>query len=478
MKKFFVQNLNIRDFILIIIITIIGIILRFYGYTDQGYWMDEDFTFFLSKPNKSYIEILDVLEYEHKVVGNPNAPALFYYILNKFFYFFGYTPENGRLLTTFFNSISIPLCYFFCHIWTRNKLVSLYFCFFVALNLFLIWEAQETRPQSLVLFISILSLILFSINYLNDKNLLYIFLNFIVNLVLLTTHPVTFAIIFAQLFFLIYKFYFYKIKKKKLMLTVFFSIIIYILINFDYLFDQIAIPYEHFSKLSISFFYSYHFKSFFGSIYFGIFMLLLILILFIMNIKQNLNNDLLIFLSLIVIFAYASTIIISILKTGLMHPRYKIYCVPLILLWISVNLSFFKNFNFLFIIISFFNIINTTNYINDRHLKKPPTQEVLKIIVASQEKNVFTSFVVWKDRYDNTLKNYKQFKLNNLILIQNDSELINLNGFWLICANKMRSVQNSSENIPDVICDLKLKNFKQISFTKLDDYILTRFSKN
>lgn len=461
----------------LLLISILAFLLRLYGFFEQGYWMDEDFTFFLARPNQTYLEILKTLDYEHKVVGNPNAPALFYYLLNKFFYFFGYTPENGRLFSLFFSSISIPICYFFCYIWTRNKLVSLYFCLFVTFNLFLIWEAQETRPQSLVLFISLLSLLLFSVNYLHKGNLFYLFLNFIVNVILLTSHPVTFAIVFSQLFFLVYKFYFYKIFKKKLLETVLLSIIIYVLVNFNYLFDQVTIPYEHFSKLSVSFFYSYHFKTFFGSVFFGAFMLMLILILFIFNIKQNLHNDFLVFISLIIIFAYSSTVVISILKTGLMHPRYKIYCVPLILLWVSINLSFFRNFNLLSIIMCLLIIINTLFYIDDRHLKKPPTQKVLNIIAKSDQKNVVTHFVVWKNRYDNTLKHYKQFQSNNLKLVQNKSELLLLNGFWLICANKMKSVQNSSENIPDVICDLNLKNFIQIDFIKLDDYILTRFAK-
>jgi hypothetical protein len=471
-------DLNSKTLLTVLLITIVGFLLRFYGYSSQGYWMDEDFTFFLAKPNQSYSEIVKNLNYEHKIIGNPNAPAIFYFILNKFFFFFGYSPDNGRILTTIFNSLSIPVCYFISLIWTKNKLISLYFTIFVALNLYLIWEAQETRPQSMVLFFSMLSIFFFSINFIYKENLFYLLLTLIINLLLLSSHPVSFAIVFAQNFFLIYKIYFSKIFKKKLLIVTSLSIVIYFIANFNYLFDQVTMPYEHFSKLSPSFFYSYHFKTFFGSIYLGTVLLIMIIWLFIINIKHNINDNLLVLLSFIIFFSYASTVLISIFKTGLMHPRYKIYCVPLILLWISINISYLKNYKIYFYVLIFLIASNTIFFIEDRHLKKPPTQKILKIISESDQKNLYTINIPWKERYDNTLIHYNLFRDNKLKLINNTKDLHGQNSFWLICGNKIRSTMIFNENTPDFICDLNLANFIESKTIKLEDYILVYFIKN
>jgi hypothetical protein len=473
-----ISKLSDKSLLIVLLITVSGFLLRFYGYSSQGYWMDEDFTFSLAKPNQSYLQILDNLNYEHKVVGNPNAPAIFYFILNKFFFFFGYSPDNGRILTTIFSGLSVPVCYFICLIWTKNKLISLYFTIFVALNLYLIWEAQETRPQSMVLFFSMLSIFFFSINFIYKENLFYLLLTLIINLLLLSSHPVTFAIVFSQIFFLIYKTYHVKILKKKLLIISILSVFIYFIANFNYLFDQVTIPYEHFAKLNPSFFYSFHFKTFFGSAYLGSLLLIIITWLFIVNFKYNISHDVLIFLIFIIFFSYASTILISILKTGIMHPRYKIYCVPLILLWISINLGYLKNYKKYFLVLFFLITINTIFFIEDRHIKKPPTHKILKIISQSNEKNLFTINMPWQERYNNTLIHYNLFRDNKLKLIKNIKDIQELNSFWLICGNKIRSTMIFDENTQDFRCELNLENFTNNKTIKLDDYIIVYFVKN
>lgn len=462
---------------IIFIIFIFGIFFRFYGFDTQGYWMDEEFTFYLTKPNKSYFEIVDILKYEHKVIGNPNVPPLYYYLLNKFFYVFGYYPENGRIFSVIFSSLTTVICYKLVVLWTREKSLPLFASILICLNIYIIWEAQETRPQSTVLFFSMISIYFFSKLYLEPlRKLNYLFATFF-NLILLTLHPVTFAIVFSQIIFILYKIFFQNYKNNKILFYIVLSLILYLIINFNYLFSQISTPYDHFSKLSKSFFYSYHFKTFFGSEIFGAFNLLLILFLFSLNFKNLIKNDAIIFFSLIVIFAYSSTIIISILKTGLMHPRYKIYCVPIILIWITISFSYFKNYKIYLSAICIITLINTLFFIDKRHLLKPPTQTVLKKIVNDGQKNIYTFNVHWKPRYDNTLKNYKIFKKNNLILIEDINKLRKLNGYWLICANKMRSIMIFKESDPDIICDLNLKEFDQIASYKFNDYIISKFKK-
>ena len=478
MNKFFIQIIKNYRYQLLFIF-IIGVILRFYGFHTQGYWMDEDFTFYLTKPNQSFFQILETLRYEHVVVGNPNAPALYYYLLNKFFYFFGYNPENGRIFSVIFSSLSIPVCFLISKLWTNNNLLSNFVSLLFCLNIYIIWEAQETRPQSIVLFFSMISVYFFSYSYLKKKNtIFFLLLVLFANLFLLSLHPVTFAVVFSQFIFLGYKYFFLKnFQNKRFFFTIIISIILYFFLNFNYLFNQISIPYEHFSKLSNTFFYSYHFKTFFGSVEFGVFNLILILFLFILNFKNLIKNEGIFFISLIIFFSYSSTVIISILKTGLMHPRYKIYCVPLILIWISISISYFKNYKKYLIILSILTMVNTILYIDNRHLPKPPTQEILKKISEEEEKNIFTHNVPWKPRYDNVLENYKIFRTKNLILIKNKKKLDEINGFWLICANKMRSIMIFRNDDPDIDCDLKLNNFLKISNYKYQDYIITRFRK-
>ena len=46
-------DLNSKTLLTVLLITIVGFLLRFYGYSSQGYWMDEDFTFFLTNPGNN-----------------------------------------------------------------------------------------------------------------------------------------------------------------------------------------------------------------------------------------------------------------------------------------------------------------------------------------------------------------------------------------------------------------------------------------
>ena len=476
-KNFFINKINS----LIILILILAFFLRYYGFDRYGYWMDEYWgTFYLSNPELSFGELQNrILDFGKFQFGMPEpTPIYYYYLLNLFFEIFGYNPENGRIFSILCSSTSVIFLFFTCKLITTkfNSITSL---LLISLNIFLIWEAQEARVQSLNLFFVSINLYLFCYLYFKKLSLLasifYIFSNF----AMLSVHPLTAPIILANSIFLIIK---RNDRSINILSQIFISGIIYLLFNFDYIFERTSVEeYIHHSKLSLSFFYSYHFKTFFGNIYFGAINLFLILILIFLLRFQLIKNKNIFYLTLLIITVYFSLLFISLVFQPVMHPRYKIYVVPIILMWISIAIDYLKikKKNSIIFFYIFLTVCNYFISYDDRHLKKPNINEPLKIILNSDVKQIYLINYVHGGHYKEYFRKKKIVSKSKIELL--DKNIIDQSKFWVLCVDDVASssfeqiseYRNKYDCFPKFLNEDNYKNLKRNEFerTRLNLYI-------
>ena len=205
---------------------LIGVFLRSYQLNFESYWLDEMISYWVADPNISFADTLIRRDQIEK------SPVLFDLILKHYLKFLIYEPEVGRHVPLFFGVLSIP----FLGILSRqisNNNSFLLTIFLASINVYLISYSQEVRPYSLVFFLSIINLIFYyKIIFENltfFKKIIFINLFIIFSVLLLSSHPFTFIILFAQIINSIYFFLFFK--KKKLFIFSFYHIYFFNLFN-------------------------------------------------------------------------------------------------------------------------------------------------------------------------------------------------------------------------------------------------------
>ncbi|WP_440678980.1 hypothetical protein [Candidatus Pelagibacter sp. HIMB1611] len=468
-KSFFLNKNNF----LILIILILAFFLRYYNFDKYGYWMDEYWgTFYLSNPELSFYELQNRVEDFGKFqFGMPEpTPIYYYYLLNIFFEIFGYNPENGRIFSILFSFTSL-IFFFFTFKLITTKFNSIISLVLISLNIFLIWEAQEARVQSLNLFFVSVNLYLFCFLYFKKLNFLISIFYILSNIVMLSVHPLTAPIILANSIFLITK---RNESSVNILLQIFVSGIIYIFLNFDYIFDRINVDeYIHHSKLSLSFFYSYHFKTFFGNIYFGALNLFLILVLILLLRFELIKNKNIFYLTILIITTYFSLLFISLVFQPVMHPRYKIYVVPMILAWIIISMDYleFKKKNIIIFFYVFLTIGNYFIFYDDRHIKKPNVNKPLKIILNSDIKKMYLINYVHGGHYKEYFKKKKIVSKSVIEIL--DKNNIDQTEFWVLCVDDVASfsLEQISEYRSRFDCFPKFLNkgnYKNLNFNKFE----------
>jgi len=443
----------------IFIIIVFGLAVRLYGFNTHGYWADEWFTLFYSNPENSYTQFKYNLGHAPGLTQYENTPWLFYFLLKIIFNLFGYYVEVGKIFILVFAVSSLYLCLKIINLYTKNKFTILLFLILLCFNPFLIWEAQETRVQSLVLFFSLWNFIQFKklIDQYNYRNIFFFSFSMIL---VMSFSPVTLALFVSYLIYVSINFY----KKKffyKLLNFFFLSLCIYIFLNFEYLSNTFMT--KQFEPITYKFFISYFFSSFFGTYTFGGFMLIIIILLSIINFKKNILDSKILLIYLIVITTY-SLLIIKSISSNLLIARYVIFILPFILILIVKNLediTIIKNkllkYNFIILII-FFSLFNTFYKINDRPIKKPPTNELI-IFISQSPVTVVTSENLL---FGNYFRTHYLFKKNNLQYL-NYEQINDYNkDVWIICAHNMRAnvAKESLKDFRHVKCNSKVLDFK------------------
>jgi hypothetical protein len=195
---------------------------------------------------------------------------------------------------------------------------------------------------------------------------------------------------------------------------------------------------------------------------------------FFLNTNAKLNLILLIILS-----SYFLTLTYSLFRASVMSPKYVIFILPLIIIWISIRLDQIKIKKMFWIkcILVCITIVNVLLLINKNPIERPPVKDALKIIAESNIKLLFSNE---SNVFNNYLKINKIFKDNKLVLIDKNSSLKIEQKIWFICLNNPRfALGNIGSTLPDdEKCSLNNKDLLLIKEVRLPDLILRQYKIN
>ena len=445
--------------ILILIITLIGTVLRFQDF-NNGFWWDEWTTLWFSNINFNFSdqEYWNYLSYEvHADTGSSEpTPKIVFFIMQCYFKIFGYSAENAKIFVLTSGILFCLFSYYLSYLVLNNKKLALLFFFLISTNLFLIWVSQSFRSHIFVSLVAIIQIIIF-FKFFDSKNYYTKTLYVLASILSLSVNPLNGMILVSQFLYFI----FVKKKIKTIFLLNVLIFIIYVCLNFNYLLDQLNYTTHH-ATFSKSFFIGYFFNVYFASIILGGLHLLLIIFLLFKNYKKVTGKEKILFVSICVPVTYLLLIMYS-FRNGIMSPKYILYVVPLIIIWIIYYIDITKiDFKFklsLYVILIFGNLIVVNQNYNDRPIKRPPIQKTLTLINKSSTKIITSNKGKLFDNYFQSLRNFKKYNLSFLELetIKNEDDLESV---WLICRNSPRAetkiyIETSCE---DYFLNSKFKN--------------------
>ena len=423
---------------------LIGVFLRAYQLNFENYWLDEMISYWVADPNISYNDAL----IRREQLG-ATSPVLFDLILRKYLTFLSYEPEYGRHVPLIFGVLSIPFLGILSHQISKNNSYLLTI-FLASINVYLISYSQEVRPYSFIFFLSIINLIFYykivSKNEKIFKKIIYLNLFVIFSVLMLSSHPFTFIILFSQIINSIYVFLFFKKKNYLFFFSVFFILLIYLIFNLDYIISHLSYSKYFLAHEDWKFYYNYYFSRFFGSRIMGIIYLstlIYLVVTFRKKIFFTLNKYLL--LIFILIFSYIIPLAYAYLKTPILTDRYIIYVLIPILILISslifeITNKKIKIFILIFILVP--TIINNFIEIKDRKINKPEFKKFLNSFEKNDVKDltVNTSSAISKKAseiqtklVENYIKSLKEFKNNNFQIFNLNDLPKNQTEIWVIC---------------------------------------------
>jgi len=431
-----------------ILFILTGIFLRLYQLNFENYWLDELVDFWVADPN-----ITLHATFVRRELIDDQTPYLFQLFLKIYLKFFGYDPEIGRHVPFIFGVLSIPLVGILSYQVAKNNSFLLTILL-VSINIYLIKYSQETRTYTLVFLLSTINLIFYYKIIFSDLTYfkkIYIFFLFVIFSVLsLSAHPFVFIIFFSQIAYSVYSFFVFREKNFLFLLSIPFILIIYLIINYNYLISQLSYNEYFLEHENWKFYYNYYFSRFFGSKIMGLIYLSTLIFLIIRFRKKILftsNNYLpLIF---ILLFSYLIPLFYALLKTPVLTDRYIIFVLIPILILISALIFEIDNKKlkiFLLISILIPTIINNYIEIQFRKNTKPEFTKLLGNLEKHETKNLtFYAPKVIDEIIENYILSVKVFKNNNFKILNIDNISSDINKLWVIC---YEPVMNYNCNIP------------------------------
>jgi hypothetical protein len=444
----------------LIIATLLGFAFRYFNNFYDGYWADEILTLEISNPSLSHENFLS------KWRELDDSPKFYFLFLRYFFKIFDFTAEYGRIFSIFFNTLAIFFSYY---IFKKNFNYKISFTgvLLISLNIFLIWQAKETRIQSSVIFFSIINIIFF-FYYLKKTNFFNLLILVLFDVFLISYYPFTVCIVISQFFYLL-------LTRNKIFTTIIiFSLImlIYVSLNYDYFILKIHRPDTHIGPLNIKFFFNYFFSSFFGSIYLGaLYLFLFILSVFTILKNKMLRNNVLLFHFVLIFFSYFFLIFYSIFKTEIAVPRYFIFLIPSII-FIVLQLftsNIYRKYLISFIFLTF---LNTIFLYPKSSIPKPPMKNLLDNMPLTDSNIILHNDEYYKIYYEN----YRKFTDNYKVISNKEANLYKK--IWFICLNNPRSIVGDLILAEDKKCKFELNNFKEIKKIYITDFKIVLFEKN
>ena len=433
-----VKNSNrVVNSIIYLSLVSVGIITIFYQINFDGFWLDEMNSFYVADPSLSFQETL----LRHNETDWHN-PKLFNLILKNFFNLIGYDPSLARYLTFIFGSTSLFIIGAISYQIKKDS-SFLITTFLACISIYIIKYSQELRPYSLLLLTSSLN-IFFYIRLLNNSKKKYINSIFFIifSIVNYSTHPFSLIILFSQIFFSLYRYFFFKKSILFFLFSYLLIFIFYLVFNLDYILIQITFEKYMLSHDIKNVLDGFYFPRFFGSKIMGYTYLILLFFLIIKNriiIFKEINYYL--FFFILIVFCYFIPLIYGVINTPVLHDRYIIFILIPVLVLISCLISELKNKRFKLFLISFIFIITLSNHfieIFKRVNTKPQFGLAVESIKKSGNKNIIlyvqkdTSYPVG-NLVTNYVKNINIWAKNNLDFYQYEELNNELKSFWLVC---------------------------------------------
>jgi hypothetical protein len=461
----------------IILIFLISISFRLINIENFGLWQDELHTFFNADPSVNFLETFERLKGLNGTYHREDNTILYFYILKYFLLLTDYNPLFAKLFNIIIGSTIPLLIYLICKIHVSEKIATIC-ALFVGINIFLIHQSQELRPSIFVVFVSLISILFFLKNYNKIYSIKKSSLCILLNTLMLSAHPFTsFILVGKSLYILSIE----KISKKFIFFNLFclLSLLFFFILNYDYILERIAIsPADQansYAQLELKFFINFFFRTFFGTITFGALNLLIILYL-IFNLKFKIyENKFLRFVSLQIFSIYFCLLFFTLFITPVIAPRYILFVLPLILIWIVCSINLKSKKNIPYYVLFLITIINTFTVLENPYIPRPNTNLALNFIINNKKVfNVYSNNGILKDNY---IKHHRQFKNGRLKYIDiNKIDIVDK--VWIICQNQPRSIVRKFN--PDLDkCSLNNPNFKYNETKKFNpDYILKLYEKN
>ena len=419
-----------------ILFILTGIFLRLYQLNFENYWLDELVDFWVADPN-----ITLQATFVRRELVNDQTPYLFQLFLKIYLKFFGYDPEIGRHVPLFFGVLLIPFIGVLSYQVAKNNSFLLTILL-VSINIYLIKYSQETRTYTLTLLLSTINLIFYykiiSSDLIGFKRI-YIFSLFVIFSVLsLSSQPFVFIVLFSQIAYSVYSFFVFKNKNFMFFLSIIFILIIYLVINYNYLIAQLSYNEYFLLHENWKFYFDYYFSRFFGSKIMGLIYLSTLIFLIIRFRKMILftsNNYLpLIF---ILFFSYIIPLFYGLIKVPVLTDRYIMFVlIPIFILISTLILKIDNKKLKIFLLISILipTIINNYIEIKYRLNTKPEFTKLLNILEKHEIKNIT---LLAPNLFDEIIENYilsvKEFKNKNFKIFNIDNISSDIEMLWVIC---------------------------------------------
>ena len=148
-----------------------------------------------------------------------------------------------------------------------------------------------------------------------------------------------------------------------------------------------------------------------------------------------------------------------------MAPKYVIFILPLILIFVSHHVEINKYKTKLKIILSIIIFSNLLLNYQNYQIKSPPLNQALNIIIENGGKNIITPE---NDVFNNYMLTKNKFIKNNLSLIDNKDpkSLKKINNFWFLCMNNPSFARGKgSYALPE---EARCKKFDNLSNFKIN----------
>tara|TARA_E500000178_G_C17002635_1_gene746481 strand:+ start:818 stop:2233 length:1416 start_codon:yes stop_codon:yes gene_type:complete len=434
-----VKNSNrVVSLIVYLLLVTLGTITVFYQINFEGLWFDEMNSFYVADPNLTLQETL--LRHNESDWHNPK---LFNLILKNYFKLVGYDPSLARYIPLIFGSISL-LMFGAISYQIKKDNSFLITTFLACISIYIIKYSQEIRPYSLLLLTSSLN-IFFYIKLINQnkrKTINSIFFIFF-SVLNYSTHPFSLIILFSQIFFSLYRYFFYKNPFKFFLFLYLLIFIFYLLLNFNYILIQISFENYMLSHDIKNVLDGLYFPRFFGSKIMGYIYLTLLFFLLYVNKKIIFNEkkNYLFFLFLL-IFSYLVPFTYGIINTPVLHDRYIIFILIPILVLVSCLLSELSNNRLKLFLTLFILIFTLTNHyieIFKRPITKPQFGVTLENIKKSGVNNIVlysqtdSSYLIGDTLITNYVENIDLDQKKNLNFYDYNDLSKELKIFWLIC---------------------------------------------